>query len=104
MQLTARLLPLLILSAAALTNISCSKNEPDQQTLHFTTKHDIKTTLDTELEVYRVDNNPHLFYINFRYYTRTKTGQWSFAASPDGPWKTFPDQAMAPMGLQLLAQ
>ena len=92
-------------SSALLSSVllsSCEKESPDQQTLHFTTLDGIKTTLDFELEMYRADNNADLFYMNFRYYTRTKTGQWSVSAKPDGPWKVFPDQNMAPKSLLLL--
>lgn len=105
MQLKAKLLSILILSTPVLTlfsSVSCSKSEPDYQTLHFTTKDDIKTTLDIDLEMYRADDRANLYYSNFRYYSRTKTGQWAISSSPDGPWKTFPDQAMVPKGLQLL--
>lgn len=84
--------------------LSCNKSTPDPQTLHFTTHDGIKMSLDVELEMYRVDNKANLFYMNSKYYTKNKTGQWSFSSKPEGPWKMFPDQAMVPGGLVFLKE
>jgi hypothetical protein len=83
-------------------NLSCSKSEPDEQTLHFTTRDNIKTSLDLDIEMYIADNDPNLFYINYKYYKKNKSGQWAVSHKPGGPWKVFPDQAMAPKSLLLL--
>jgi hypothetical protein len=86
---------------SCLLTVSCNDYTPDAQTLNFTTEEGVKTSLDTDLEFYRVDDKPGIYYINFRYYKKNKDNQWSLAAKIDGPWRVYPDQAMVPK--QLLA-
>jgi len=82
--------------------LSCDAASPDPETLHFTTYHGVKASLDFDLEVYRADENPNLFYINFKYYRKNKNGQWAYAKTPTGPWKVFPEQEQAPLTLRQL--
>ncbi|MCU7835183.1 MAG: hypothetical protein KZQ83_07985 [gamma proteobacterium symbiont of Taylorina sp.] len=93
---------ILVLSLSLFT-ISCSKHESDDsQTLHFTTADGIKTTLDIDNEIYRVDDHSGIYYINFRYYKKNIQNQWMFSAKLDNSWKVYLDQGAIPRSLHLL--
>ena len=88
--------------SASMALLSCDDDKLDYQTLHFVTSEKIKTTLDLDLEIYRVDNEPKLFYLNFFYYKKNAGGQWAFSRKSTGPWKLYANSSSLPQGLFLL--
>ena len=93
---------ILILSLS-LCSVSCTKAEPDQKTLHYTTADGIKTSLDIDNEIYHVDDYPGLYYINFRFYKKDEQSKWSFSSKVKGPWTLYPDQGAIPRALVLIS-